>query len=111
MLASKEPLLERATEAQRASPVRDAAVAGVIERLPVAHGAPRARGRVRGDGANRASNRPGHPALEGHDDTAVVQVAVIAVEELVGAFADLHHNRAGVPRELADEVLRHGSPV
>src|SRR4051812_41403621 len=105
MIASEEPLLQRATEAQRAAPIRDPAVACVIERLAVAHGTTRAGRHVRGDGAHRAADGPGHPALEGHDDTAMVDVAVIAVEELVGALAHLDHDGAGVPRQPAHEVL------
>src|SRR3954451_24647241 len=111
MIASEEPLLQRATEAQRAAPIRDPAMARVIERLAVAHGTPGAGRRMRGDSAHRAADGPGHPALEGHDHAAMVNVAVVAVEELVGALAHLDHDGAGALRQPADEVLRHGSPV
>ena len=40
---TQQPLLERAAEAERATPVRDPAVAGVVERLAVADAAPGAR--------------------------------------------------------------------
>ena len=52
-----------------------------------------------------------HPALERDDHAAVVDVALIAVEELVGALADLHDDRARRRAPARDEVLGHRRPV
>ena len=40
-----------------------------------------------------------------------VDVALVAVEDLVRALADLHDDRAVLARELGDEVQRHADPV
>ena len=41
----------------------------------------------------------------------MVDVALVAVEELVGALADLHDDRPRLARQSRDEVLRHRRPV
>jgi hypothetical protein len=41
----------------------------------------------------------------------VVDVAAVAVEQLVGAFADLHDDRAGLAGQARHEVLRDRRPV
>ena len=111
MLAAQQALLERPAEAQRASPVRNATVPGVVERLAVADPAPgRARG-VHREGADAAAQRTRDPPLKGHHDPPVVDVALIAVEELVGALADLDHDGPRFAGQARDEVLRDGCPV
>jgi hypothetical protein len=64
----------------------------------VAHGPAGAGCCTRGDGAHGGADGSGNPALERYDDAAMVDVPVLAVEELVGALAHLDHDRAGVPR-------------
>ena len=86
-------------------------MARVVERLAVTDCPPGAGRRVHGHRAHRPADGPRHPALEGHHDAPMVDVALIAVEELVGALADLHDDRPGLARESADEVLRHRRPV
>ena len=44
-------------------------------------------------------------SLERHHVTAMIGIALVAVEELVGALAALDDDRARVARELRDEVL------
>ena len=41
----------------------------------------------------------------------VLQVALVAVEELVGSLTDLDDDRPSLAGELGDEVLRHRGPV
>jgi hypothetical protein len=111
VLASQHALLERPTEAQGAAPVRDAAVAGVVERLAVADRPARASGRMGGDGADRRPHCTRDEALERHHDAPMVDVAFVAVEELVRSLADLDHDRAGLPGQPRDEVLRYRRPI
>ena len=105
---SRAASLERAAEAQRAAPVGHAAVAR-RRRAPRRGGCPARAGVVARTAAapeRRAARAARQPALERHDEAAVVDVALVAVEDLVGALADLDDDRAGVARELRDEVLR-----
>jgi hypothetical protein len=58
--AAQEAALERAAKAERATPVRDAAVARVVERLAMTDGPSGAGRRVHGTEPIGRRMRPGH---------------------------------------------------
>ena len=95
MLAAEQPSFTSPRKHRLPPPVRLRAAAGVEQGLAVTDAPPeRARG-ARRERAEAPAQRLGQ-ALERHHEAAVVGVALVAVEELVGALAALDDDRAAV---------------
>src|SRR5215218_7872294 len=52
-----------------------------------------------------------YPALEGDNHAAMIDVALVTVEQLVSALPDLHDDRAGLAGQPTHEVLWDRRPV